>query len=75
MNADIYMVAYVSGVYMYPASKPYKTKKGVIKAYKKAVEETGSKDLRILKAQWVDADFDEYIQLKNLIESADDSNE
>lgn len=71
MSANAYMVATVSGVYMFPVSAIYKTKKGVINAYKKAYEETGDKNLRILKAQWVNADFDEYIQLKMLYESGE----
>ena len=37
-------------------------------AYKKAFEETGDKNLRVLKAQWVDADFDEYYQTKIILE-------
>ena len=69
MNDKAYMVATISGVYMAPVSKIYKTEKGAIDAYKKAYEETGDKNLRILKAQWVNADFDEYIQLKMIYES------
>ena len=43
-------------------------KKGIMNAYKKAFEETGDKNLRVLKAQWVDADFDEYYQTKIILE-------
>lgn len=68
MNSKAYMVAAVSDIYMFPMSKIYKTEKGAIKAYKKAFEETGDRDLRILKAQWVDADFDEYHQTKAILE-------
>ena len=68
MSNEAYIVATVSGIYMYSASKIYKTKKGVMNAYKKEVEETGDKNLRVLKAQWVDADFDQYLQYKTLIE-------
>lgn len=68
MNDKAYMVATVSGVYMFPVSKIYKTEKGVMNAYKKAFEETGDKNLRVLKAQWVDADFDEYYQTKIILD-------
>lgn len=75
MNDKAYMVATISGVYMVPVSKICKTEKGVMNAYKKAVEETGDKNLRVLKAQWVNAYFDQYLQLKTLIESERDSND
>ena len=69
MSDKAYMVATISGVYMVPVSKIYKTEKGVMEAYKKAVEETKDENLRVLKARWIDADFDQYLQYKTLIES------
>lgn len=75
MSDECYIVASVHGVYMYPTSKPYLSKNGVINQYKKQVEITGDKNLKILKAQWVNADFDQYLQLKTLIESERDSDE
>lgn len=67
---NVYMVAHTSGVYMYPASrKVFKTEKAVINEYKKLYERGNHENLSILKAQWVDADFDEYMQLKNSIEN------
>lgn len=68
MSDKAYMVATVSGIYMYPVSKIYKTEKGAVNAYKKAFEETGDRNLKILKANWVDADFEEYHQVKNTLE-------
>lgn len=76
MSSEYYIVASVSGVHIYKTSSVYKTKSGVIEEYKRQIEVTGSKDtIRILKANWVDADFDQYIQLKNLNESECDSDE
>ena len=74
MSDKAYMVASVSGRYMFQVSKIYRTEKGVMNAYKKAIEETRDENLRVLKAQWVDADFNQYTQYKNLIENERDSN-
>ena len=58
---DAYIIAHTSGVYMYPASKKvYKTKNGVLKEYKKLVEQGSRDGLKVLKAQWVQADFEEW---------------
>lgn len=62
---NVYVVAHTSGTYMYPAShRVFKTEKGVIKEYKKLHEQGIRENLSILKAQWVEADFDEYIKVK-----------
>lgn len=72
MSSECYIVASVRGVHIYKTSNVYKTKSGVIEEYKRQIEVTGSKDtIRILKAQWVNADFDEYIQLKMTYESGE----
>lgn len=58
---EAYIIAHTSGVYMYPASKKvYKTKNGVMKEYKKLVEQGSREGLKVLKAQWVQADFEEW---------------
>ena len=57
---EVYIIAHTSGVYMYPATrKVYKTKNGVMKEYKKLVEQGSREGLKVLKAQWVQADFKE----------------
>lgn len=57
---EVYVIAHTSGVYMYPASnRVYKTKNGVLKEYKKLVEQGSRDGLKVLKAQWVEADFKE----------------
>lgn len=57
---EAYVIAYTSGVYMYPAShRVYKTKNGVMKEYKKLVEQGSREGLKVLKAQWVQADLEE----------------
>lgn len=57
---EAYIISHTSGVYMYPASKKvYKTKNGVMKEYKKLVEQGSREGLKVLKAQWVEADFKE----------------
>lgn len=57
---EVYVIAHTSGDYMYPASrKVYKTKDGVLKEYKKLVEQGRRDGLKVLKAQWVEADFKE----------------
>ena len=57
---EAYIIAHTSGVYMYPASKKvYKTKNGVMKEYKKLVEQGSREGLKVLTAQWVAADFKE----------------
>jgi len=57
---EVYVIAHTSGDYMYPASrKVYKTKNGVFKEYKKLVEQGRRDGLKVLKAQWVEADFKE----------------
>lgn len=58
---EAYIIAHTSGVYMYPASrKVYKTKNGVMKEYKKLIEQGSREGLKVLKAQWVQADFEEW---------------
>ena len=58
---DAYIIAHTSGVYMYPASKKvYKTKNGVMKEYNKLIEQGSREGLKVLKAQWVQADFEEW---------------
>lgn len=57
---EVYVIAHTSGDYLYPASrKVYKTKNGVLKEYKKLVEQGRRDGLKVLKAQWVEADFKE----------------
>lgn len=57
---EVYIIAHTGGAYMYPASKKvYKTKNGVMKEYKKLVEQGSREGLKVLKAQWVEADFKE----------------
>lgn len=61
----VYVVAHTSGIYMFPASKKvFKTEKAVINEYKKLHEQGVRENLSILKAQWVEADFDEYVKIK-----------
>ena len=61
---DVYLVAHVHGIYMFPATrKVFKTEKAVLKEYDQ-LKEAGHEDLKILKAQWVEADFVEYEKLK-----------
>ena len=48
---------------MYPASRRvFKTERGVLKEYKKIREQGIRENLSILKSQWVEADFDEYVE-------------
>lgn len=62
---DVYIIAHTSGVYMYPATKKvYKTKNGVLKEFRKMVQQGEREGLEILKAQWVGADFKEYVEFK-----------
>ena len=62
---DVYIIAHTSGVYMYPATKKvYKTKNGVMKEYMKLVEQGSREGLKVLKAQWVEADIEEYEEFK-----------
>ena len=62
---DVYIIAHTSGVYMYPATKKvYKTKNGVMKEYMRLVEQGSREGLKVLKAQWVEADFKEYVGFK-----------
>ena len=62
---NVYVVAHTSGSYMFPASKKiFKTEKAVINEYKKLHEQGIRENLSILKAQWVEADFDEYLKAK-----------
>ena len=57
---EVYIIAHTSGVYLYPTTrKVYKTKNGVLKEYKKLVEQGSRDGLKVLKAQWVEADFKE----------------
>ena len=57
---EAYIISHTSGVYMYPATrKVYKTKNGVLKEYKKLVEQGSRDGMKVLKAQWVEADFKE----------------
>lgn len=62
---DVYIIAHTSGVYMYPATKKvYKTKNGVMKEYMRLVEQGSREGLKVLKAQWVEADIEEYEEFK-----------
>lgn len=62
---EVYIIAHTSGVYMYPATKKvYKTKNGVLKEFRKMVQQGEREGLEILKAQWVGADFEEYVEFK-----------
>ena len=62
---NVYVIAHTSGGYMYPATKKiFKTKKAVLKEYEKIREQGIREDLSILKAQWIEADFDEYVEAK-----------
>ena len=62
---NVYVVAHASGSYMYPATKKvFKTEKAVLKEYEKIREQGIREDLSILKAQWIEADFDEYVEAK-----------
>ena len=62
---NVYVVAHTSGSYMYPATKKvFKTEKDVLKEYEKIREQGIREDLSVLKAQWVEADFDEYVEAK-----------
>ena len=60
---NVYVVAHTSGSYMFPASRRvFKTERGVLKEYKKIREQGIRENLSILKSQWVEADFDEYVE-------------
>ena len=62
---NVYVIAHTSGSYMYPATKKvFKTEKAVLKKYEKIREQGIREDLSILKAQWIEADFDEYVEAK-----------
>ena len=62
---DVYVIAHTSGSYMFPATKKvFKTEKAVLKDYEKIREQGIKEDLSILKAQWIEADFDEYVEAK-----------
>ena len=62
---NIYILAHTSGVYMYPASKKvYKTENGALKGFEELRKQGAREGLEILKAQWVSADFDEYVKIK-----------
>ena len=62
---NVYVVAHTSGSYMYPTTKKvFKTEKAVLKEYEKIREQGIKEDLSILKAQWIEADFDEYVEAK-----------
>ena len=62
---NVYLVAHTSGTYMFPAShRVFKTERGVLKEYKKIRDKGIREDLSILKSQWVEADFDEYVEAK-----------
>lgn len=70
---NVYVVAHTRDIYMFPASRQvFKTEKAVINEYKKLYERGKHENLSILKAQWVEADFDEYEQLKNSIENEEE---
>ena len=61
----IYIIAHTRGAYMYPTSKKiYKTEDGALKEFEKLQEQGIREGLEILKAQWVSADFDEYVKIK-----------
>ena len=62
---NVYLVAHTSGPYTFPAShRVFKTEKAVLKEYEKIREQGIREDLSILKAQWIEADFDEYEEAK-----------
>ena len=62
---NVYLVAHTSGTYMFPAShRVFKTERGVLKEYKKIREQGIRENLSILKAKWVESDFDEYLKVK-----------
>ena len=62
---NVYVIAHTSGSYMFPATKKvFKTEKAVLKDYEKIREQGIKEDLSILKAQWIEADFDEYEEAK-----------
>ena len=62
---NVYVIAHTSGSYMYPATKKVKKKKkAVLKEYEKIRKQGIKEDLFILKAQWIEADFDEYEEAK-----------
>lgn len=70
---EVYIIAHTSGVYMYPATKKvYKTKNGVLKEFRKMVQQGEREGLEILKAQWVVADFEEYVGFKEDINNGMD---
>ena len=70
---DVYIIAHTSGVYMYPATKKvYKTKNGVLKEFRNMVQQGEREVLEILKAQWVGADFEEYVGFKEDINNGMD---
>lgn len=55
---ECYIVAVVSGRYMYRSSKPYTSRAGAIKEYQRQVKEGKDSNLKILKANWRDVDFE-----------------
>ena len=62
---NIYIVAHTSGTYMYPASKKiFKTEKAVINEYKKLHNQGIRENLSILKAQWIEVNFEDYTKVK-----------
>ena len=62
---NVFVVAHTSGSYMFPAShRVFKTERGVLKEYKKIREQGIRENLSILKAKWVESDFDEYVEAK-----------
>lgn len=70
---EAYIISHTSGVYMYPATKKvYKTKNGVLKEFRKMVQQGEREGLEILKAQWVGADFEEYVGFKEGINNGMD---
>ena len=62
---NVFIIAHTSGAYMYPASKKVcKTENGALKEFERISEQGIRENLSILKAQWVEADFDEYVKVK-----------
>ena len=62
---NVYVVAHTSGSYMFPASRRvFKTERGDLKEYKKLHEQGVRENLSILKAQWAEADFEDYTKVK-----------
>lgn len=59
MYNDTYIVALTSGTYVYSQSKPYRQKAAAIREFKRMErEKPPGIEIRILKAQWVDAGLD-----------------